>query len=514
MFRSGSAQHLDPGQSTVNRPWLGRTGALIAALAAVLTMLTPTAASAAGPSRNGECQEQELCMFHNSNVQGSVSDFTPEQLSIPDYGSEQPTCYEFKGPGNGIEECIKNNVASVWNRTGKTINIYYNSNYNDGVAVQVVQPGFKGNLNAKLKNNNASHLEARQGVDSEPTIGTVSHVETSGGAILGRAGPGTGYDETGRSYDNGQPIRVVCTTYGSKVDGTRGPSELWHKLVSGDFVSGAYVRGQGGMPCEGSTPETMTPPDSVHYIDTDGTPLTVRSGPGLHTSKTGVELADLTPVTVDCLLYGTSVTGTQGESSVWLRLGEGSYVAAAYVHQANDWTPEVCGAPSSDDAGDQWPDCSLGGSEEEVYALMFGGYCMPPDEVMATDPGDPNTSKPDQTGPQRPFLVADVGPNGENSYGLTWDGCSVPEQAALIPHMGDPSYPFGFNFRAACQVHDLGYRLMDRHILPESAEQPLDRFFTQMLGRICRTQYYDRLVGCMQVATAYGSAVTVANHKP
>ena len=43
----------------------------------------------------------------------------------------------------------------MWNRTSKTVTVYFNSNY--GGAHQSFAAGAKGNLNATLKNNNASH---------------------------------------------------------------------------------------------------------------------------------------------------------------------------------------------------------------------------------------------------------------------------------------------------------------------------------------------------------------------
>jgi hypothetical protein len=51
--------------------------------------------------------------------------------------------------------CVKNNAASVWNRTGQTVRVYFNSNF--AGASQDFASGAKGNLNATLKNNNASH---------------------------------------------------------------------------------------------------------------------------------------------------------------------------------------------------------------------------------------------------------------------------------------------------------------------------------------------------------------------
>ena len=124
-------------------------GALPIALASVaLSASTPAVAA----SRDGRCDGGEFCYYFNSNQAGSVSDFT---ASVGDYGTTQPGCYDFKGGGNGKGKCVKNNAASVWNRTSKTVRVYFNSGY-DG-ASQDFKAGARGNLNATLKNENASH---------------------------------------------------------------------------------------------------------------------------------------------------------------------------------------------------------------------------------------------------------------------------------------------------------------------------------------------------------------------
>jgi peptidoglycan hydrolase-like amidase len=147
---------------------------LLATVALVATgLVLAPAASAAG--RDGTCNSGEFCYYFNSNEAGSVSDFTD---SLDDYGATQPTCYEFKGPGNGKGVCVKNNAASVWNRTGKTVRVYFNSNY--AGSHQDFAAGAKGNLNATLKNNDASH----QFLSAAPpsgckTDGTNSRLPTS-----------------------------------------------------------------------------------------------------------------------------------------------------------------------------------------------------------------------------------------------------------------------------------------------------------------------------------------------
>ncbi|GIE87318.1 peptidase inhibitor family I36 protein [Actinoplanes regularis] len=130
------------------RTSLAVVGTALAMTTSVLSVASPAMAAA----RDGVCDSGEFCYYYNSDEAGSVSDFTE---SIEDYGTTQPSCYEFKSAGNGQDLCVKNNAASVWNRTSKTVRVYYNSNF--GGASQSFAAGAKGNLNATLKNNNASH---------------------------------------------------------------------------------------------------------------------------------------------------------------------------------------------------------------------------------------------------------------------------------------------------------------------------------------------------------------------
>jgi hypothetical protein len=126
--------------------------AVVGAALAMTTFLLSSGSPASAASRDGVCDSGEFCYYFNSDEAGSVSDFTD---SLDDYGTTQPSCYEFRGAGNGKGVCVKNNAASVWNRTSQTVRVYFNSNF--AGASQDFAPGAKGNLNATLKNNNASH---------------------------------------------------------------------------------------------------------------------------------------------------------------------------------------------------------------------------------------------------------------------------------------------------------------------------------------------------------------------
>jgi hypothetical protein len=136
----------------MRRTQIARTLAATTGLAAVAIL--GVAAPAQAADRDGTCDSGEFCYYYNSNNAGSISDFG-EGVSVSDYGTSQPTCYDFKGPGNGQHECIKNNAASVWNHSTRTVRVYFNSGY--AGSYQDVAPGYKGNLNATLYNQNASH---------------------------------------------------------------------------------------------------------------------------------------------------------------------------------------------------------------------------------------------------------------------------------------------------------------------------------------------------------------------
>lgn len=103
-------------------------------------------------ARDGRCDDGEMCLYYRTDHGGSVSDFN---TSIPDNGLTAPRCYDFKSAGDGQGECVRNNTASVWNRTGKPVSMYVYTDYRD--PKQVISAGAKVNLNTTLKNNNAAH---------------------------------------------------------------------------------------------------------------------------------------------------------------------------------------------------------------------------------------------------------------------------------------------------------------------------------------------------------------------
>lgn len=176
--------------------------------------------SANAAARDGICQSGEFCLYYNSDRQGSVSDFTS---SISDYGSSQPDCYEFKGAGAGQGLCVKNNAASAWNRTTGAVTVYYNSGYSG--ASQGFAAGAAANLNATLKNENASH---------KLNTSTTGNTNLSFGL----------YDLSGGSITCGFDGYVNTPGRHEGIDIARSVGSPVRALVSGEVVN--VVRGANG----------------------------------------------------------------------------------------------------------------------------------------------------------------------------------------------------------------------------------------------------------------------------
>ncbi|MGI5147246.1 peptidase inhibitor family I36 protein [Plantactinospora sp. CA-294935] len=135
---------------TKTRMTIARAMILVLGSASLFAALAPSAASAATP-RNGICESGEICFYWGHNLTGSLSDFT---ASLANYGSTQPSCYEFRSSGIGQGECIKNNATSAWNRSSRPVRVYYNSNY--GGPYDNVAAGTSRNLSNTYLDN-ASH---------------------------------------------------------------------------------------------------------------------------------------------------------------------------------------------------------------------------------------------------------------------------------------------------------------------------------------------------------------------
>jgi cell wall-associated NlpC family hydrolase len=180
--------------------------AVIALMASMLAAVVGAAAPASAAARDGNCDSGEFCYYYNSDNAGSVSDFAG---SISDLGATQPSCYDFKSSGGGQGECVKNNAASVWNRSGETVRVYFNTAF--GGIYQNIGAGYKGQLSADLYNNNASHqFVGSAGTDTGARSGTCETGEFCYYYNSGNTGSISDFTESAGSYGDAQP---VCYDY-------------------------------------------------------------------------------------------------------------------------------------------------------------------------------------------------------------------------------------------------------------------------------------------------------------
>ncbi|MFI6272321.1 peptidoglycan DD-metalloendopeptidase family protein [Micromonospora zamorensis] len=176
--------------------------------------------------------------------------------------------------------------------------------------------------------------------------GTVDRVTDLGGTSYGkyvRINHGGGYS-TYYAHLNGFNVSVGQTVGYGKVlgwvgttGGSTGPHLHYEQRLNGADIK---VRFNGTLALYWGT-KTYTSNNGCSSgggngtVDTSGTPLTVRSGPGTGYASVGT-VVDGTRVTIACQTSGTTVTGTYGTSSIWDRIGSGRYIADAYVYTGSD----------------------------------------------------------------------------------------------------------------------------------------------------------------------------------
>ncbi|MFF0200764.1 peptidase inhibitor family I36 protein [Streptomyces sp. NPDC005017] len=140
---------------------LKRIATVAAAALAVLggNLVTANGAAAsplATVNRDGWCDKEEVCLYYNSNLYGAMFDVSGDLLS---YAGESFICSKDGSGGlnicNGSGSEVWNNAASVRNKTRCDVWIYYNTGQRG--ARQFIPRYSWANLNATLKNENASH---------------------------------------------------------------------------------------------------------------------------------------------------------------------------------------------------------------------------------------------------------------------------------------------------------------------------------------------------------------------
>ncbi|WP_329112833.1 peptidase inhibitor family I36 protein [Streptomyces sp. NBC_01353] len=129
----------------------------LAVLGANVVAATGAAASpTATIAKDGWCDTEEVCLYYNSNLGGGMLDVTYNLLT---YVTEDFKC-SLDGSGgldicNGSGSSVWNNAASVRNKSRCDVVIYYNTGQRG--PSQLIPRFSWANLNATLKNNNASH---------------------------------------------------------------------------------------------------------------------------------------------------------------------------------------------------------------------------------------------------------------------------------------------------------------------------------------------------------------------
>ncbi|GAA4118445.1 hypothetical protein GCM10022284_73430 [Streptomyces hundungensis] len=111
--------------------------------------------------------------------------------------------------------------------------------------------------------------------------------------------------------------------------GLKGPTALASLRVA------RRVKPMGELDMTAESAETMASGSVHRYPVAPGCELNVRSGPG-----TGYSIVDVLPlgatVPVNCQTPGTRVTGPYGTSNIWDNIGNGRFVADAYVKTGSD----------------------------------------------------------------------------------------------------------------------------------------------------------------------------------
>ncbi|MFC7404837.1 peptidase inhibitor family I36 protein [Georgenia alba] len=205
---------------------LATPAAVLAALFGMVLAVFAAVPAQAAEARNGVCERGEFCLYYNSNQRGSVSDFN---TSIDDYGDSQPTCYEFRGPGNGRGNCVKNDSASAWNRMNRDVTVFYNSGY--GGPSQTIESGNREQFGSAVYNENASHRIGGGG-GNNPGSQPMSE---------GLYGDTRGYLTTGFDGYENTPGRH------EGIDFARGYGSAVHALVQGWVVRVAEDEGGDGL---------------------------------------------------------------------------------------------------------------------------------------------------------------------------------------------------------------------------------------------------------------------------
>lgn len=114
-------------------------------------------------------------------------------------------------------------------------------------------------------------------------------------------------------------------------------------------------------------------------VVTSGAALTVRAGPGAGLDAWS-SVANGSTVTILCQTEGSSVTGSQGTSTIWDMLSNGGFVSDAYVRTGSDgYVEKKCAYtgsppranPRGVNAAISWQFARLGSTDAEGWCMRF-----------------------------------------------------------------------------------------------------------------------------------------------
>ncbi|MFJ1704051.1 hypothetical protein [Kitasatospora sp. NPDC088346] len=117
-------------------------------LAAGLATAAPASAAPAY-----DCTSGQVCLYYNSAAYGYGAVYV-QTGPVSDYAGK--TFQAGRNGGSGAGVAVKNHAASVDSWVNSTFTVYYNSGYDCSVACQSFGSFATGDLNASVKNNNAS----------------------------------------------------------------------------------------------------------------------------------------------------------------------------------------------------------------------------------------------------------------------------------------------------------------------------------------------------------------------
>lgn len=178
--------------------------------------------------------------------------------------------------------------------------------------------------------------------------GTVTRVANEGNVSYGRwieISHGAGYTtryahlsrqvvSVGQQVAQGQKIGEVGSTGGST-----GPHLHFEERHNGVAIRASFD-GRGALyfgTRNYTSQNKCGAPSGTHTgrVNTAGAPLTVRAGASTSTAAVG-SVADGATVHISCQKRGQSVSGTYGTSTLWDKIGDGRYIADAYVSTGSD----------------------------------------------------------------------------------------------------------------------------------------------------------------------------------